>query len=139
MLPTIEFTNNGKKAIIYLGCPYTDEDPIIRRHRFELATAAAATLVRRGLVVFSPITMTHPIDVALAGDKTLGSDFWAEFDETFMEKCSELVVLQIEGWERSSGIRREIEFFSQADKPISFMQESDIDPCCVNTMKYHRH
>lgn len=134
MPPMTKLMNNNKKAITYLGCPYTDEDPIIRRQRFELATAAAATLVRRGLVVFSPITMTHPMDIALSADKTLGSDFWVEFDEAFMHKCSELIVLQIEGWEQSSGIKREIEFFNDAGKPISFMQESEIDPLCfINT------
>jgi len=113
--------------IIYLACPYTDKDPKVRLSRFELATAAAATLVRRGFIVFSPITMTHPLDVVLAGRDTLGSDFWVQFDEAFMNKCSEIVVLQIEGWEHSSGVRREIEYFKQRGKPVSFMQESDIE------------
>jgi hypothetical protein len=120
------------KAIIYLACPYTDKNPQIRLRRFELATAAAATLVKRGLVVFSPITMTHPMDVALSGDNTLGSDFWIKFDEAFMDICSELVILKIDGWEQSSGIRREIEFFKTTGKPISFMRESDVDPSCLS-------
>jgi hypothetical protein len=122
----------GKRAIIYLACPYTDKNPKICLRRFELATAAAATLVKRGLVVFSPITMTHPIDVALSGDNTLGSDFWVKFDEAFMEICSEMIILKAEGWKESSGIQREIEFFRKAGKPVSFMQESDIDPLCLS-------
>jgi hypothetical protein len=132
MFPATKFTNNGKKTIIYLACPYTDRDPVIRRQRFELATAAAATLVRRGLVVYSPITMTHPMDVALSGDNTLGSDFWVKFDEAFMEICSDMIILQVAGWGQSSGIQHEIEFFKKAGKPISFMQESDIDPLCLS-------
>jgi hypothetical protein len=116
--------------IIYLACPYTDKDPKVRLSRFELATAAAATLVRRGFIVFSPITMTHPLDVVLAGCDTLGSDFWVQFDRAFMDKCSEIVVLQIEGWDHSSGVRREIEYFKQCGKRVSFMRESDIE---INT------
>ena len=123
--------STGEQPIIYLACPYTDQNRTIRFRRFELATAAAATLVKRGLVVFSPITMTHPMDVALAGDDTLGSDFWIKFDETFMDKCSEMIILQIEGWEQSSGVQREMEFFTKAGKPVSFMKESDIDPLCL--------
>jgi hypothetical protein len=131
--------NTSNSAIIYLACPYTDKDPTVRLRRFELATAAAATLVRRGLVVFSPITMTHPMDVALSSDSTLGSNFWVEFDEAFMDKCSEMIVLQIEGWEQSSGIKREIECFKNAGKPISFMQKSEIDPyCLINTTEAHK-
>jgi hypothetical protein len=97
--------------------------------RFRWATLAAATLIKRGSVVYSPITMTHPLDLVLSGrSETLGSDYWVRFDEAFMEKCAQMVVLQIDGWDRSSGVRREIERFKEMRKPISFMSEGDIDP-----------
>jgi hypothetical protein len=115
-------------SIIYLACPYTDSDRLLRLWRFEMATAAAATLIKRGYIVFSPITMTHPIDVVLAGsDNTLGSDYWVKFDEAFMSMCSEMVILNIDGWDRSSGIKREIEFFRNAGKPVSFMAPSEVE------------
>ena len=108
--------------VIYLACPYTHPDPMIRRHRFEAATAVAADLIRSGRIVFSPITMTHPIDMVLAGaSNTLGSDYWVAFDEAFMEMCSEMVVIQLDGWDRSSGIQREIAFFTDRKKPIRYM------------------
>jgi hypothetical protein len=113
--------------IVYLACPYTDSDPLVRRWRFEMATAAAAILVKRGVVVFSPVTMTHPIDVALAGDRTLGSEFWVKFDEAFMSKCCEMIILKIDGWNTSSGMKREIDFFRKLNKPISFMEYAEID------------
>jgi hypothetical protein len=113
--------------IIYLACPYTHPDAAIRRWRFDMATAAAATLIRRGLVVFSPITMTHPLDVVLAGDNSLGSEFWIKFDEAFMRQCSQMVVLQIAGWDHSSGVKREIEYFRACSKPISFMIPADVE------------
>lgn len=110
--------------IIYLACPYTDPNKDLREQRFHAATEAAAALIKRGHIVFSPITMTHPIDVVLGkGVGTLGSDFWVTFDEAFMDKCSEMVILQIDGWQRSRGIAREIEFFIRQQKPISFMTD----------------
>ena len=92
-----------------------------------MATAAAATLVRRKIVVYSPITMTHPLDVALAGDSTLGSQFWVDFDEAFMRKCAGVIVLQLDGWDRSAGVAHEIDFFMREGKPMRTMAISDIE------------
>lgn len=108
--------------VIYLACPYTDPDPSVRQVRFDVATAVAADLIRAGHIVYSPITMTHPIDVVLAGlSNTLGSDYWVTFDEAFMEICSEMVVIRLDGWERSNGIRREIAYFTERKKPIRYI------------------
>jgi hypothetical protein len=111
-----------RKRIIYLACPYTDSDKSVREARFNLATEAAADLIREGHIVFSPITMTHPIDVVLAGeDATLGSDYWVAFDKTFMDMCSEMLVLQVDGWDQSKGIQREMEYFKAQGKPVNLL------------------
>jgi Domain of unknown function (DUF1937) len=108
--------------VIYLACPYTDPDPVIRQARFELATAVAADLIRAGHIVYSPITMTHPIDVLLAGaSNTLGSEYWVAFDEAFMEMCSEMIIIRLDGWQQSNGIRREIAYFTGRKRPIRYM------------------
>jgi hypothetical protein len=108
-----------KRELIYLACPYTHHSAAIRLQRFQQATKAAAALIRQGHIVFSPITMTHPIDIEMAGsENTLGSDFWVAFDETFMERCDVFVLLPLDGWEQSGGVRREIEYFRKAGKPL---------------------
>jgi Domain of unknown function (DUF1937) len=53
--------------------------------------------------------MTHPIDLRMKYDP--GSEFWVSFDEAFMVYCKRLLILKLPGWDSSSGIRREIEFF----------------------------
>ncbi|MGB6285993.1 MAG: DUF1937 family protein, partial [Xanthobacteraceae bacterium] len=94
----------------------------MRKQRFRIATEAAAELIRQGNIVFSPITMTHPIDVVLADEgATLGSEYWVEFDEAFMDMCTEMLVLQADGWDRSSGIRREIKYFRRQQKPVRYV------------------
>jgi hypothetical protein len=111
-----------KTKIIYLACPYTDASFEVRERRFRAATDAAARLIKEGYVVFSPVTMTHPIDIALAGEgNTLGSEFWVRFDEAFMEFCSEMAILKLEGWDASSGIARELHFFESRGRPIRFL------------------
>ena len=82
--------------------------------RFHALTAAAAKLVEKNLVVYSPITMTHPIDLVLSpAGKTLGSSFWVEFDEAFMAACTAIYVLKLPDWRNSLGVAREIKFFRQ--------------------------
>lgn len=125
--------------IIYLACPYTHIDKKVREMRFNAATRAAAHLIKSGRIVFSPITMTHPIDVVLATeDATLGSDYWVDFDEAFMEFCSEMIILNIDGWNTSSGIKREILYFQSKGKPISVMS-FDVSKETANIEIYESH
>lgn len=108
--------------VVYLACPYSHPDAGVRAFRFETATKVAADMIKSGRIVYSPITMTHPIDIILAGAaNTLGSEYWLAFDEAFMDMCSELVVIKLAGWEQSDGIAREIEYFRARAKPISFV------------------
>jgi hypothetical protein len=119
----------AKLEIVYLGGPYTHPLPSVRKARFESVTRAAAELIERGRIVYSPLTMTHPVDLVLARDgDTLGSDYWVQFDEAFMEFCSEMVVLRLSGWKNSSGVRREISFFEKKGRPVSFMDPSRTVP-----------
>jgi Domain of unknown function (DUF1937) len=112
--------------IIYLACPYTHPNPGVRAERFRLATEAAAKLIRQGHIVYSPITMSHPLDLVLAGDtNTLGSDYWVQYDKAFMAVCAEMIILEIDGWDQSSGIRREIEYFRSHGKPISWLKQKE--------------
>ena len=114
------------RGITYLAAPYSHPDPDVRRARYESATAAAAALTRRGTIVFSPLTLTHPMDVLLAREgETLGSDYWVAFDEAFMELCSEIVVLRLDGWEQSKGVNSELEFFRTRGRRITFIDPVD--------------
>jgi hypothetical protein len=114
----------NKRELIYLACPYTHASAAIRLERFQRVTKAAAALIKQGHIVFSPITMTHPIDIEMAGSQnTLGSDFWVMFDQTFMERCDLFVLLPLEGWQQSSGIKREIEYFKSAGKPLMVLND----------------
>src|SRR5579872_5662929 len=101
--------------IIYVAVPYTDLDPAVRDGRWHLANLAAAHLIKtRETIVYSPITMTDPLDRVLAGSgKTLGSDYWVKFDEAFMTTCSSIAVVTVPGWDKSSGVKREIARFEE--------------------------
>jgi hypothetical protein len=111
-----------KHDIVYLACPYSHPSMDERVARFEASARAAAHLIHQGIFVYSPITMTHPIDLVMAeeGD-TMGSDYWCDFDEAFMRVSSEMVILTLPGWRESRGIRRESAFFEAAGKPVRYL------------------
>ncbi|WP_315780325.1 MULTISPECIES: DUF1937 family protein [unclassified Bradyrhizobium] len=105
-------------VIIYLAGPYSNDAPANplkrssaekRLARFNAITEAARQLVEQSNIIYSPLTMTHPIDVRMQHDP--GSAFWVAFDEAFMAHCGRLIVLKLPGWEASSGVLKEIEFF----------------------------
>jgi hypothetical protein len=104
--------------IIYLAAPYSNDapsepnrpaSPEKRLARFNAVTEVARSLIEDSELVFSPLTMTHPIDLRMKHDP--GSEFWVAFDEAFMVHCGRLIVLRLPGWNASSGVEREIRFF----------------------------
>lgn len=109
-------------SVVYLAAPYSHEDNKVREERYKTVTSVAADLVSKGKTVFSPLTMTHAIDVVLQSrGMLLDSEFWVDFDRPFMEMCSEIVVLKLDGWESSRGIANEIEFFKSKNRPVHFL------------------
>jgi hypothetical protein len=116
-----------KSSILYLAGPYTKGSAAARDARFHALTTTAAKLIKQGHIVYSPITMTHPIDRVLAYDgQTLGSDFWVAFDEAFMAACSSIYVLRLPGWDESSGVKRELAFFAERGILPQFLDPADI-------------
>lgn len=110
------------KPIVYLACPYSHRDMDVRLERFAASARTAAELIRRGMYVYSPITMTHPIDLVLAEKhSSMGSDYWCDFDEAFMDVCSEMIILTIDGWKESNGIKREMQYFQKQGKLVRFV------------------
>lgn len=105
--------------MLYIACPYTHPDKAIQHARTELATQIAASYVRLGYEVYSPLTHTHPLDQHLL-DLNLPSSFWVDMDERFMSICDECVVIQAQGWDKSSGVKREIQWFRDNGKPVTY-------------------
>jgi hypothetical protein len=104
--------------MIYLASPYSHPDPAIREQRFQAACQAAAALLRAGQVVFSPVVHSHPL-VAHG----LPSDwaFWQHVDRECLQRCDEVVVLMLDGWEESVGVREEIWIAVELAKPVRYL------------------
>jgi len=112
--------------MIYLAVPYSHPDADVRQTRFEAANRAAAEMMGRGLHVFSPISHTHPI--ALAGTLPLGWDYWEGYDRAMLAACSEVVVLTLDGWRESQGVKAEIAIAEERGLPVSYVEQPSSRP-----------
>ena len=108
-------------SLIYLACPYGHADPEVQRLRFEAVNRAAAKLLNEGTTVFSPISHTRPI--AMAAQLPEDWEFWQNYDREMLSHCSSLMVLKLDGWEKSIGVTAEIEIAKGWGMPVEYMEE----------------
>jgi hypothetical protein len=104
--------------MIYLASPYSHPDTDVRQQRFEAACRAAAELIRHGKTVFSPIAHSHAI---CRYGLPLDWRFWQRHDRRYLEVCDEVVVLLLDGWQESVGVKAEIAIARELGKPVSFI------------------
>jgi len=111
--------------LIYLASPYTSKSQALTKLRVELVVHAVAGLLKKGALVFSPIVNSHCVDAYLGTCPEL----WYAIDTKYMDRCDELWVLMLPGWERSAGIKKEIEYAKQKGMPIRYISYQDcVDP-----------
>ncbi len=111
------------RKIIYLASPYSHPDAQVMQARCKAAQKAAAKLMQDGNTVISPIAHSHGVADFLPDELRLDNDFWMEQDLPLLAHCDELLVLCLEGWEASKGIKQEIAFASKRGIPIQFLEE----------------
>jgi hypothetical protein len=110
-------------SVIYLATPYSRYPHGLDAAHID-ACLVAASLISRGLSIYSPIAHTHPIAHHGGLDK-MDHAMWLQFDEAMMTASYGLIVAQLPGWEDSRGIDHEIEFFTRAGKLIDWLTWPD--------------
>jgi len=112
------------RKLYYLASPYTHKDPVIKKQRAEAVTETAVDLLHHGIFVFAPISYNEPWEkYNLPGDW----NFWSEFDKTFVERCDGgIIVLMLDGWNKSVGVTAEIEFAKSCGLPVYYATQDQI-------------
>ena len=108
----------GKR--IYLACPYSSDFEEVRRARWDIATRVAQILIQHGILVFSPLTMTVPMERKWLDphDRRV----WMTLDLSFLEHWAEEIwVLVLPGWVCSPGVREECEISDSYGLPTHFL------------------
>jgi hypothetical protein len=105
---------------IYLAAPYSHPEYKVRAQRYLYATQAANRLMRRGLLVYSPVTHGHTIGLwgGLNGD----FEAWREHCLSFLRNwAQELYVLTLPGWKESIGVAAEIAEAESLGLPVGYV------------------
>ncbi len=113
--------------LIYLASIYSLDNASkeLRKERAAKATWVAGQLIKRGYVVFSPLTHNAPLEELY--NLPTSWDFWCRFDATFLLRCDKLMVLTLDGWDRSIGITAEIRLAKLHNIPIEYIKMEDFD------------
>lgn len=104
-------------GLVYLACPFRHTDASVQRKRCAAAHYVAAQLSAHHHV-FSPLTHNELL-VDLVKD--VPGEHWMEFDLAILVICKRLFVLQLEGWELSKGVQREIDFAKEQEIPVEMI------------------
>ena len=102
--------------LYYLSSPYTHELQSVMHDRYVATVRAAAGLSKPGVLVFSPIVHSVPM-VTIADMGHLYKD-WQDTDRAWVERCDAVLVLILDGWQKSAGINDEIPYAMALGKPI---------------------
>ncbi len=107
--------------IIYLACPYSHDDPAVRENRFQAVSKLAAALCRAGILVFSPISHSHPL--AQYGGLPGDWGYWEKVDKAFMAVCDIMVIYMLDGWDTSRGVTKETKLWVLSRKLFIYHKE----------------
>jgi len=107
-----ETVKADKRKLVYLASVYSwpyDQtvDSKVKEKRFRTAAKCAAKIHLKGVYnVFSPIAHSHPIQKY--GKLPFDHNWYAD-DLDILRLCDELWIIDTEGWNKSIGVRKEIE------------------------------
>jgi hypothetical protein len=108
--------------MIYLAIPYAGQEGF----SVEVANKVSGELMKRGKVVFSPISHTHSI--AEMCEMPVCWEFWEKQDKAMIDRADEILVVCIDGWDHSRGVIEELEHAEILGIKIGFLDVEEVAP-----------
>ena len=105
----------------YLASPYSHKDPFIREERYLRACKVLSDLLAQGEWVYSPIVHCHEFAKIVYRDGVPIFAHWKQFDLHMLSLAEALLVLRIEGWDTSVGVKSEIEEANRLGIPVRYI------------------
>ncbi|MAH44610.1 hypothetical protein CMI37_02225 [Candidatus Pacearchaeota archaeon] len=112
-------------SFVYLASPYSGTEEQMEE-RFHLAVEHTAWMLDRSVTVYSPIVHCHHVRSYLPRDL----DFWLYHDFNMIRASHELRILKLDGWRKSEGIAREIDYCREIKRSITTVEfkSSSVSP-----------
>ena len=116
-----------KNRLFYLASPFRSKDQFEMVKRFHIVESATVSLLAKGVHVFCPISYNGRWPRGSYSQFGLPAswDFWEPIDKNFLIRCDGMIVLKMDGWEESEGIRSEIKFCEVYNIPVYYIDVDD--------------
>jgi hypothetical protein len=109
---------------IYLASPYSSTNPGLVQFRYTETERVTAELLMYGIPVYSPIVHCHHL--ATAHGIPTDAEFWYRYNMRMLSPAKKLLVLKLDGWEKSIGIRGEMDYARTHGKPIMYIAPHEV-------------
>ena len=100
---------------IYLAASLGHTDPSIRQERFESVNIYCGYLIRKRVLIFSPLSLGASFD-----ENAISNSAWYVLGLQMLARCDELRILALDGWEESVGVSLETRYARQLSILDSF-------------------
>jgi len=114
----------SKTPLLYFANPFTHKSKKVMKERYVKIDRAAARLWKLGVQTYPPIALNARWNQYEEFNHTW--DAWEDFDKNLLERCDGLLVLMLDGWEKSVGVNSEIEYARELGLPIGYVTYEDI-------------
>lgn len=124
-----------KKLIIYLAAPYTHEQLIVMEDRYVVMNKITARLITEqdAVIPHSPISYTHRISHHC--DPAFD---WYAWDKQYLARCDGMIVVKLDGWEESDGVKIETDFCMENGVPFVHSKPDEILSKCEQLLLFIR-
>jgi len=114
------------KKLWYVASPYSHPDESVRIARYRAAVHATMVLFQKNIATFGPIAFSANSSFLKYNIKT---DFaaWEALDKLFISKSDGIIVLTIDGWDRSVGVTAEIAFAKSLGLPVLYKTVDELE------------
>lgn len=115
-------------SFTFISSPYsgTDEE---REERARITAEVCGKLLRRDFHVISPAVHSHTITKAVHFTPEERRSLILDFGLNLLRKASGMIVLEIEGWERSFGVQAEIDLCRELGIPVKYLKPEELTDC----------
>jgi hypothetical protein len=108
--------NRSQQVFAYLASPYTHANPLVVERRYLQALHATHLLLASRIPVYSPIVHCHHL--AQANNLPTDASFWKWYNKNMLAAARKLLILKLDGWQKSEGVAGEKEFALELSLPL---------------------
>lgn len=128
---------------VYLAIPYSANPEA----SFTMANAVAASFIKRGHIVFSPVSHSHPISGCMTPEDRMDHELWMGQDLSFLQSWAEIMVViatsthenvAIDMIKKSKGCMREIETAQACGLDVFLYQPHMWEPELIKSALFPR-